>query len=257
MIYTLLNSYKKYLQDKYTLATSETYYKRLSSLFVGQSLTDTIAQLDFDKILDHLKQIKYKNHFSQYKNALLHFCEFQDIILPFEVLEKIKELAASTKKKYRNLQAINYPAIDKKIKHIKNKKLKISYQTMLATGLRVSELASISLSDCIIVDDKIIFNFQEKGGTFEIMAICQTEYPKLYADIEWLVLNTKANKKIFYSAIYLQIKAKELNFKCHDLRRIYAHIEYKKTKSKETVMKKLRHTNIKNTNKYLRTRVKF
>ena len=257
MIYTLLNSYREYLENKYTPSTAETYYKRISSLFKGQSLSDTVSRLDFNKILEHLGKVKYKNHFSQSKNALLHFCKFQDIQMPFDVIEKIKELETGTKKKYRKLQAINYPAIDKKIKHIKNRKLKISYQTMIATGLRVSELASITSDDCIIGDDEITFKFRSKGGAYELVTIVKSEYSKLYADIQELIMNTKVNKKLFYSAIYLQMKAKELNFKCHDLRRIYAHIEYRKTKSKDIVMKKLRHTNMKNTSRYLRSKVKL
>ena len=61
---------------------------------------------------------------------------------------------------------------------------------------------------------------------------------------------------MFYSAIYLQKEAQRLGITCHNLRRAYAKLEYKKTKSRENVRKKLRHTNIKTTNIYLRSKIK-
>ena len=202
-----------------------------------------------------LDAVKY--YFSQSKNALFHFCEFQKIRLSTDVLERIGELENATKKKYRKLEIIDYPKIDKIIKRISNKKLRLTFQTILATGLRVSEVADISQSDCVADNNIIALSFLAKGGDIQTVTIKNTEYPKLFDDVMELIENTGKGKKVFYSAVYLSGKAKQLGFKCHDLRRIFAHVEYKKTRSKTAVQEKLRHTNIKNTTRYLRCKMKF
>jgi len=258
MKYDLLNAYRDYLLASYRPSTANTYYKKLCTLFEGQSLTDTANALNIDKILDNLSTIKHKNRFSQSKNAFLHFCKFQNISLPADTLETIEQLGKSTRKKHRKLSNVEFAEVDKKIKHIRNKKLKLSYQTIIATGLRVSELASISPKDCTISDDTITFAFIGKGGASELVEIDATTYPKLYRDIKEIIQSSShnQNKRLFYSVNFLQRKVKELGFGCHDLRRAFAKLEYKKCKSKTQIMEKLRHSSFKTTKIYLKSKVK-
>jgi len=126
---------------------------------------------------------------------------------------------------------------------------------MLATGLRVSELSQITKKACLITNDRIIFSFIGKGGNEEEVFLNKQDDPKLYIAVKELI--ESSDKKVFYSAIYLQTKAKELGFKCHDLRRAMAKLEYRKSKSKNVVMKKLRHSSMKNTNIYIKSKVKL
>jgi len=210
-----------------------------------------------EKVLDKLGEIKHKNYFSQAKNALLRFCEFQGITLSFATMERIRQLEAGTKKKYRKHEVIYYSRMDKKIKHLKNQKLKLSFQVMVATGLRVSELAGITPDDCTIKDAGIAFSFVGKGGNREAATLCAVEYPTLYQRLVEHIESVPKKKKIFYSVPYLQQKARELGFKCHDLRRVYAKLEYKKHRSKKEVMEKLRHSSPRTTNIYLRSKVKL
>ena len=257
MLHNLLGTYKEYLQGLYSKDTAATYSKRLSALFSGQPIIDTADRLDIEKLLKRLSELKYKNDFSQAKNAFLHFCEFQNINLPNDVMRRIRELEKQTRKKYRKLEPVEYVAVDRKIKSIRNKKLKLSYQVMGVAGFRVSELADITAKGCTVSDNEIAFSFRAKGGKKEVVTLSALEYPKLYQSIKALIENTPPEKKLFYSAAHLQKKATELGFKCHDLRRIFAKLEYKKSKSKIKVMEKLRHSNMKNTNIYLRSKVKF
>lgn len=257
MIYNLLREYRQWLEGVYAAQTAETYYKRLSNLFEGQPLTDTTSRLDIDKVMEILQGIKYKNHFSQTKNAFLHFCKFQNINLSVDTLMKIRQLERDTKKKHRRIKPIDFNEVDKTINHIKNKKLKLCFQVMMATGLRVSEISSITKDGCIALNNNIAFNFVAKGGEKDTIILLQIEYLELTDDIKELIMNAKADKKIFYSAVYLQMKAKEHGFTCHDLRRIFARLEYKKCGSKVEVAEKMRHTNIKNTSRYLRCKIKF
>jgi len=254
MIYDLLGSFKIHLLARLRPATVDTYYKRLCLLFEGQSITGTVRNLDIDLILEKLGQIKHKNYFSQSKSAFLHFCEYQNISLSSEVIGRINALEENTKKKHRKLKPTLYSTVDKKIKYIRNKKLKLSYQAMLATGLRVSELADIAPANCAVTSNGIGFTFTGRGGEEAVASICSTAYPKLCKDLKTIIekaMHTQ-EKKLFYSANYLQTKAKPLGFTCHDLRRLFAKMEHKKSRSKAHVMEKMRHKSMKATNRYLR-----
>jgi len=263
MKYGLLTAYRNYLLGIYRPETAQTYYKKLCTLFDGQNLLYTASNLDIDKILDNLSTIKHKNRFSQSKNAFLHFCKFQNIALPYDKLETIKQLEKGTKKKHRKLKVVEFATIDKTIKHLRNKKLKLSYQTLIATGLRVSELASITLEDCTITEDEIKFTFVGKGGAYEVVELQKITYYKLYQDLKEHIKSAANGKnvlktsKVFYSANYLQRRSKELGFGCHDLRRAFAKLEYKKCRSQKQVMEKLRHASVKTTKIYLRSKVKL
>lgn len=241
----------------YRAETVRKYRTRLDCLLGDQLLIENANDIDFVKIMKQLSTIKYKNYFSQAKNALLHFCEFQGIQLNKEYLQKISILESKTKKKYRKSNIIDYQQISKTIKNLKNDKLKLSYNTMMCTGLRVTEISQITPIDCKIEDDKIVFYFIGKGGENEEVSISKNVDIKFFNTLVKHIKSTDDNKKVFYSAIYLQQNAKKLNFHCHDLRRIFAQLEYQKTKDKKQVQEKLRHTNIKTTNIYLRYKIKF
>lgn len=256
MKYNMLRGYDIYLNERYSKDTARTYRTRLNFLLEEQFLIDNFSDIDFEKVIKQFEKVKYKNYFSQCKNAFFHFTEFQGKTLNSEEMRKIKELEQKTHKKYRKLKEINYPEVLRSINNLKNEKLKLSYQTMLCTGLRVSELAQITPQKSVIASDNIIFHFLGKGGMDESVTLYRSDNKLFFDGLVNQILNTKDNKKVFYSSIYLQENAKNLNFKCHDLRRIYAQLIYKKTKNKNVVQKKLRHTSVKTTNIYLKCRIR-
>ena len=92
MLYDVLRKYRSYLEEKYSKETARTYYIRLCNLFEGQDIFGNGSNLNIEKVLNNLANIEHKNHFSQCKNALLHYCEFMNISLPVDVLNDIKEL---------------------------------------------------------------------------------------------------------------------------------------------------------------------
>ncbi len=180
MIYDLLKDYRNYLLETCQQAMAETYYKRLCVLFEGQNLVDTVGKFDVGKVLGKLGEIKHKNPFSQSKNAFLYFCKFQNIKLSVAALDKIKELEAKTIKKRRKMDTVDIKQVLRTIKHIKNEKLKVCYEVILATGLRVSELAYITAENSTVSDEHITFSFIGKGGKMETVEITAAEYPTLY-----------------------------------------------------------------------------
>lgn len=257
MKYDVISAYREYLEKTYRPTTTRTYTNRLESLLKDQNVLNFDEQLDIDKMIQHLSEIKYKNEFSQSKNAFFRFLEFKHITLNKEQLSQIKQFEKSTQKKYRKKKSVNYKIVDKTIKHIRNQKLKLSYQTILNSGLRVFELSQIRRDDCIITNDFIRMYFTGKGGEEESVIILKAENELLYENLIELISNTAFTKKVFYSSNYLQRRAKEYNFQCHDLRRIYSKLEHKKTKSIKEVQEKMRHTNEKTTKIYLKSNIQM
>lgn len=257
MKYEMLGLFQGYLQDKFSERTAKTYLSKLETLLDGQSLLNATANFDMAKVIDNLTKIKYKNPFSQAKNALLLFCEFQGITISEAQLKEITLLEKRAKRKYRKLKPVDFKKVDSTIKRLKNLKLKLCYQTLLKTGLRVFEVAQITPDDCNISEDEIHFSFIGKGGRHEGATIAKSDDTLFFDRLAGLIRDTKESDKVFYSATYLQTKAKKYGFTCHDLRRIYAKSEYAKNGSKFHVMKKLRHSSMKSTKIYLRSKVKL
>jgi len=257
MKYELLEKYRDCLETFLSVETARVYKNRLDYLLTDGSNINPIKDFDINKVLLNLSKMKYKNYFSQAKNALLYFCHWQKILLSKEVYETIKDLESKTIKKNRKMPVMEMKKIENTINHLKNQKLKLSFQTMLKTGLRVSELANITPNNCTIEKTAINIYFICKGSKFENITIKKEDDTVFFERLLKLISDTKKGKRIFYSANYLQQKAKDYNFQCHDLRRAFAKIEYKKTKSKKAVAEKLKHQSITTTDIYLNSNVKI
>jgi len=256
--YNILDEYKKYLVlCGLTKTTVNTYHNKMDNLLKGQNFIKIGEETDLIMVLDILSKIKYKVYFSQSKNALLYYLKCFDMRLTNEQLNLIKEIEKTRVKKYRKLKDTEYKKVNATIQRLKNKKLKLSFLTIMETGLRVSELSQIKASDCIIGNEKIKFSFIGKGGKAESAIIEKVVSPNLYKNLEYIIKHSSDDDKLFLSANYLQLKAKKYGFTCHTLRRIYAKKEYKRTRSKKQVKEKLRHDSMKTTNRYLNSRVKM
>lgn len=252
--YNTLDKYEEYLSTRFTTGTAATYKKCVDTLLKDQFLLDC-KNMNIALILSKFESMKYKNEYSKYKNAFLKFCEFQNIKIDSETMLKLNLMALDKKKKHRRMKAVNLKDIKNHLRAIKDTKLKLSYETILATGLRVSELSQIGKNDCSLHRDKIVFSFIGKGGNPESVTIFKDDNPTLFTDITKLVNSSK--KKVFYSPNYLQTKAKEKGFGCHDLRRAYAKLEHQKHKDIIKTREALRHKSEKNTRRYLNSKVKI
>lgn len=257
VLYDMLTDYRERMAGERRPETARTYTNRLETLLEGQSVTDPIHNLDFDLVLNKLSAIKHKNEFSQYKNAFLYFAEFYDIPLDNIFMEQLKEIESNAHKKYRKSHNADFKKIDRTIKHLSNHKLKLSYRTLLDTGLRVSELSQVTKKDVRIDNTDMQFFFIGKGGYKESVTLYKEDNPKLFQELKNMIQDTKPGQKVFYSANYLQSKAKKYGFQCHDLRRACSKIEYKKSHSKRDVQEKLRHKNTKTTDIYLKSKIKI
>jgi len=216
MKYDVLNEYREYLYARaggggLRPQTVHKYFYKMDSLLEGQNpLTDNF---DMSKVLENLGNIKYKNYFAQAKGALLHFCKFQAITLDDNQLRQIEEMQENTTKKYRSLDKLTANFVEKtkkKVEGIKNPKLRLSYETAMATGLRVSEIAQLTPGNAVISDEAIIFTITRKGGEEKEVAIVKSEHKKLYEKVRKMTESLKPNDRVFYSVATLQKEAKKV-----------------------------------------------
>ena len=256
MKYNTLLSFRVHLAKELSPVTALTYYKALGYLLKDQYLLDC-KKMNVNAVLQKLTTMKYKNQYAKYKNAFLKFCDFIGLKLPTETLMTLDIMKKSKKKKYRKLKPVQLQDIKNRIKAIRDKKLKLSYETMLYSGLRVSELAQIQKEDCFIEAASITLRFIGKGGGKESVVLYETENKNFFERLKTFIQNTPPTQKVFYSASHLQAKAKEKGFQCHDLRRAFAKVTYAKTRDIQAVKRLLRHTKPKNTRLYLNSNVKI
>ncbi|WP_460642905.1 hypothetical protein [Lacrimispora brassicae] len=252
MKYNTLRDYEAFLKKGMAASSAISYRKCVDTLLNDQYIMDC-KNIDFDLILHKFEAMKHKNQYSKYKSALLKFCEFQDIKLDNDFLLKLNLMKLDKKKQRRKLKEVDLKDINNHMRVIRDKKLKLSYQTMLNKGLRVSELSQIGKDDCVIDSDKIEMSFIGKGGNLESVIILKNENETLYQNLSLLIHDS--NDKVFYSANYLQMNAN--GFACHDLRRAFAKLEYEKNKSLNQTAEKLRHKNKNNTKIYTNSKVKI
>ena len=214
-------------------------------------------KIDVSAVLEQLNAIKYKNQYSKYKNAFLKFCDFLDIELDSKTKQTLEFMHGEKKKKYRKLKHVKLCDIKNHLRVMKDQKLRLSYEAMLRTGLRVSELCQLKKVDCLIQQGSIIFSFIGKGGAIEKAVIVEATDKRFFDDLLSLIEKTRDGDKLFYSPAYLQAKAREKNFACHDLRRVFSKLTYRDCKNINTTMKLLRHSKLKHTQIYLNSKVEI
>ena len=228
----------------------------MSWLLKNQHIIDC-RNLDVDKVIDKLKSIKYKNTFSKHKNAFFKFCAFIDLPLSPDVINTIESLNDDKTKKYRKLKPVMLKDMLEQIEAIKDKKLKISFQTILETGFRVSEISQIKKEDCVINMDCLEFRFIGKGGENESVRVVKSNNPNLYNALINHINTLNDKNKVFYSASYLQAEATKRDFKCHNLRRAFAKQNYREYRSIDKVQELLRHAKRQTTLIYLKSKVEI
>ena len=236
--------------------SAKTYYKAMCYLLKDQNIMDC-KDMDISAVVYKLEATKYKNTFSQRKNAFFKFCEFLNIELPTETKVQINKMNDSKMKKYRKAKPVTLENIKNTIRVIRDKKLKLSFEIMLNSGLRVSELSQIKKEDCAISDELVTFCFVGKGGNKEKITITKEKNERVFNNLIKYINETKEGQKIFYSTSYLQDEAKKRNFQCHDLRRAYSKLDYAEKKNIEKVREDMRHKNKQNTKRYLNSKVKI
>lgn len=251
MKYAVLDAFKVFLGERYaSRATVKQYHAWAARLLAEQFFSD-VAGVDVDAMAAELEgKTKNRNEYSQAKSAVLNFAEFA------HKQAKIPALRKPKKRRYRKLKTRKLESINHKVNVISDKKLALSYKIMLATGLRVGELASVKKRD-IRADTGGGFSltFVPKGGGIDTVVI-PAKNKHLCKGIAEAIRPGNSTDRAFYSAGYLQDQARRRGFACHDLRRAFAKITYRDSGGKLSYTKeRMRHADARTTKIYLNSKV--
>lgn len=240
--------------------TRDKYYFAVDRLFKKLQF-DKLDELNKEQIEQELAKIKGKDKFSAAKNGLKHLRNYDN---SFQLPEENFFKEQSQKRRNHSIKGkktIIYDETLRKINAIRNKKLKLGYRLMLASGLRVFETSQLEKDDIEIKNDKIYITVKHgKSGSNGIVECLKDSY--LLKELPAYLKDFADGEKIFYSAKTIKNKANELNIECHNLRRIAA-ITYKKEQKKEgktsieaddSTREFLRHERFSTTKRYLYNR---
>lgn len=256
----ILDKLREHLHKKHNEGTADKYYFSVKSLFKERDF-NTVEQIRPEEIQHLMTMLKTKNDFSAAKRGLLALREcFPALQLPDNAF--FVE-AASHKRNYkkRKFEPLKLDTVKRKINAVRNKKLKLGYRLMLASGARVAEVAALKPENIIITDDSMqIKIIKGKGGKDRTVKTLDDDYLK--RELAEVVASSEPGKPVFYSASHMIKKAWELGIECHDLRRVFSQkyrVKCRKTANAYTangqVMAAMGHTRFRTTRRYLNRKI--
>lgn len=258
MKYDYLIKLKEYLSSSEELSqnTVKKYYMMAKKVLKPIPFTK-IEEVQPCDIENQLRLIKTRNDVISAKQGLLALKElYPELQLP-ESLSEISKHKRNVKK--RKFEPVSLQSIQGRINNAKSPEYRLAYELMLATGLRVSEVAQITPDSVqTLVNGSVEIKIDcMKGGK----AGSKILEPGRAANM--LIEAVKAgNGTLLPSAHSLQLEADRLGIECHDLRRAYARIKHKELladigayKANEEVRKLMGHKEMKTTQKYLRREI--
>jgi len=262
MKYDILDKLRQHLYNKYSENTAKKYYHAVKSLFHGYDFNNEY-QIRAEEIQRRLLKLRTKNDFSAAKRGLLELKEcFPALRVPND---DFFAATAGHKRNYkkREFEPLQLDTAKRKINAIRDKKLKVAYRLMLASGARVDEVAALRSGDISITDDNMQIQIVNgKGGKDRTVTTLEDDY--LRRELPELLEAADEDKPVFYSVSHMGHKAAELGIECHDLRRAFAQAykkECKKTADAFTangkVMEALGHTKYRTTRRYLNRKIVF
>lgn len=247
--------------------TRKNYIYEINKAFRNQEF-DSIDQFDYEKLKDYFSKIKTKRSASALKCSLKHFSkvftDFRYHVYERNFRKEVKKKSARRSKKWKSFKL---STALRKINSIGDKKLKLGYRTIFASGLRVEELSDLKKRDLLFKDGKLLVSVEDgKYGKKRVVETIKDSY--LEKSLKEYTKMLKDDDRLFYKVDHIISKASENGFMSHDLRRAFSKIIFNsfykkgdsdsKEKAISEVKKRLGHE--KNTTtykKYLSRKVDF
>lgn len=147
----------------------------------------------------------------------------------------------------------------KKINRLNNERLKLALRLQHKSGLRISEIASLSREDIIFDENNEIRVLVRNGKGGKARAVDVNHDEWLFRRLQMHLEPFAEAEKVFYSSSYLKKKATALGIPTHDLRRINSRERFRNQRgtgesrrsARREVQKQLGHESPKTTNAYL------
>lgn len=166
MKYDILSAFREYLYSSLSnRKTADRYYFAVDKLLSDYQFDD-LAELSSGDIKAKLEKCSGKANFSAAKNGLLHLKRF-DSRLPLPDKDFFTTQSRSRKSHSKKpAKTLYLDTTSRKINAIRDKKLKLAYRLMLASGLRVNEAAQLTREDFLIDGDNLSVRvLHGKGGS--------------------------------------------------------------------------------------------
>lgn len=242
--------------------TAKTYYQAVKNALENQQF-DRPGEIDPGKIKESLTAIRSASELSAAKNGLKMLqALYSEVRIPEE--EWFQEVQGTkTRRRKTRAEPIQLESIKHKINALKDDRLKLAYRTALNSGLRVSELADLKPGDLQFKEGARIGYVVRRGKGGKPRELVGLPDPYLHERLQQLMTATPPDQRLFYSNSHLRKRAYELEFECHDLRRVNAQ-DYRRFVRGEglsayeangAVMESLGHTRFRTTARYLRKKV--
>ncbi|MBN2892172.1 MAG: site-specific integrase [Bacteroidales bacterium] len=193
-----------------------------------KNLSDETARTYYLRLRYYLKnknsgfKDKDKSYMNQIKQAVKYYFQAQDIYYNDDTIY-LDKLHDKAKKRRNKPEGILYlKKVNQKINLIEKKELrkKVAFRLQEVSGLRISEIADLETRDIEFLDNyrlKLIVR-HGKGDKRRVIKCISDKY--VWAMLK--ILRPRKNGKIFHAASTLMKKAKDLDFKSHRLRKVFA-----------------------------------
>lgn len=226
----VLADLREALAAQLTPNTAKRYYQEVLNFFSEYTLEDP-ANVTPELVVEALHN-RSQNACTALHRGLLHLRALDPSVrLPdAEVVEEIR-----SHKRNRSVRPAKNLYLDdtlKKINHLRNDKLKYALRLMLASGLRVFEVAALEPGDIHITPDgRLQLTVRHgKGDKYDVVTCMEDRY--LEKCLPAYLQGLPDGERPFYSAKTMKNKALDLGLECHDLRRMAAQL-YRNERLKE------------------------
>ena len=262
MKFDVLHEFRSHLEGKYGENTAKKYYFAVKGMLTDMQF-DSVNQIKPEEIERRMSGLKTRNDFSAAKRGLLELQDcFPDLELPGS--DFFTE-ASGSKRNYRkrSFEPLQLDSVKRKINAIQDRRLKLAYRLMLASGVRVSEAAELAFWDISFSENGIEVHVRNgKGGKSRVIGGIRDKY--LERELPEFMADAKGSEdKLFYSASHMEHEATALGFECHDLRRAFAKAYITRQKqeasdictAKGNLMIAMGHDNWRTTKRYLARKI--
>lgn len=220
---TILEKFSNEVKKKGQSENTRNIYNSLAKIFILDNHPDTIDKLSFDYLDKYLLSIlddKSPSSYNQYLSVLKIL--YRDVLNHKYKLSKLKPI--KIKRQVKDVFSIDY-FLDC-VGNVENKKHRTIFLFLISTGVRISELLNVKLSDIKRNDNKILIRNGKGGRSWfaparDDLILLLEKYYIEFNPKEFLFEGSPFKKYSNSSVNSIIKKHFGKQYSCHDFRRYY------------------------------------